>query len=179
MLFHIGIKPPAQGETDYTFVVPVFDRINEPCTATWPTKEGLEDEAVFTLLAKAAKMLREGGQLTDLEDDYDAVQDHHKAYPECTNWLSLDIDMDTAISNSKLTQDYADQGYTMIKEAWDSLVADSGKPVHMFVATDKRATQFLAEFEMNRRLLLAIGLEVKPLVEGVTVNLSPSTESVH
>ncbi len=56
------------------------------------------------------------------------------------------------------------------------MLEKSGKPRHMFIATDKDAIQFLGQYELIRQDVIAAGFEAPPLVEGIQVNLVDDTD---
>jgi len=72
----------------------------------------------------------------------------------------------------KPTQQEIDDSFNEVKEEWDKLVKDSGLSESVFIATDKYAIQFLAEYQEGKEAVQAIGLTMPDLVKGMTIKLS-------
>ncbi len=73
---------------------------------------------------------------------------------------------------SNMTQQDVDFGVEAARQQWDLLLSESGKTQTMFIATDKKASALLAEYESIREYVEAEGLKMPQLIEGVTVNLT-------
>lgn len=73
---------------------------------------------------------------------------------------------------SEITQHDVDQGVQAAREEWNRMIAESGKSQAVFIATDDRATGFLAEYESIREHVENSGLTMPHLVDGVSVKLT-------
>ena len=71
-----------------------------------------------------------------------------------------------------VTQKDIDSGVEAARQQWDLLLSESGKTQSVFIATDKKASAFLAEYESIREYVESEGLKMPQLIEGVTVNLT-------
>ena len=75
----------------------------------------------------------------------------------------------------EITQELVDQTFIEMSELWLDKFEESGhKLVSSFIAENKDgwAVQFLAEYQMAKESVEALGLAMPVLVEGVTVKLS-------
>lgn len=71
-----------------------------------------------------------------------------------------------------MTQGDVDNAFIQIKNEWDGMVSKSGKSEHMFVATEKSASIFLAQYADAKAATEAGGLIMPELVKGLAVAYS-------
>lgn len=176
MKFHIGIEAPKNDGTAFGIIVPVFTRMNLDCASAADTRDEIKEQATYAIQMMVASMLRDGGKLEDLEDRDEALVTYKVENEDHTEWQTIDVDMESAIAQSKVTQEQIDEAYRQTKEAWDTMLAESGQSQTMFIATNKDAIQFLGQYEMIRQDVIEMGFEAPPLVGGVQVNLGGVVE---
>lgn len=71
---------------------------------------------------------------------------------------------------SEMTQKDIDEAVKALREKWSEMVLDSEMSQTVFIATDKRATQFLADYQNMKEMLAKSNWELPDLVDGVSVN---------
>ncbi len=76
--------------------------------------------------------------------------------------------MNTVEPKSK--QADVDAGVKVARQSWDEMLAESNMTQTLFIATSKKATQFLAEYEIVRKAVIKKGLTMPTLIEGVSVS---------
>ncbi len=178
MHFHIGIIEPMNTDDAFELIVPVFARMRIEFGTGCTSRSDIEDTARFAIQTHLATILRDGGNVEDLEDQPSVPPAYKEDYPTATQWITLDLDLAPAIAQSEITQAQVDEAFRLTKDAWDGMLKESGKPLHMFVASDKKATQFLGQYEMIRQDVIAAGFDAPPLVEGIEVKVCDPSDAV-
>ena len=176
MKFHIGIITPANDDDAFEIVIPVFARMSVEFGAGCTTRDDIEETVCFAIQTNLANLLRDGATMADLEDTPEVPESYKADYPTVTEWMTLDIEVEPAMAQATITQAQVDEAFRQTKEAWDAMLEKSGKPQHMFIATDKDAIQFLGQYELIRQDVKAAGFEAPPLVEGIQINIGGAVD---
>jgi hypothetical protein len=69
-----------------------------------------------------------------------------------------------------ITQEGIDKCLEALRVKWAEMVTDSGKTQTVFLATDKSATQFLADYEFMKEAAAEQGWLLPVLIEGIEVS---------
>ena len=74
------------------------------------------------------------------------------------------------MDNQEVTQENVNSAVHEARQSWEKMVADSGSSQTLFIATNKKATQFLADYTTIQLEVKKLGLDMPDLIDGVKVS---------